>query len=63
MCKVYNPLFYRIQYYILSDWSNTIYEVTNIEQSLGICYFKVKNNDGDILSRSFYKEELNQKTW
>ena len=41
------------------DWSDSIYEITHVEQSLGVCYFRVKNNDGDILSRSFYKEELN----
>lgn len=41
------------------DWSDTIYEVTNREQSFGICYYKVKNKDGDILNRSFYTEELN----
>lgn len=44
---------------ICSDWSNTIYEISHIEQSLGVCYYRVKNNEGDILSRSFYREELN----
>ena len=44
---------------IILDWSNSIYEVTNREQSLGVCYYKVKNNEGDKLSRSFYRQELN----
>ena len=45
--------------YLLLDWSDSIYQITHVEQSLGVCYYRVKNNDGDILSRSFYKEELN----
>ena len=41
------------------DWSDSIYEITNREQSFGVCYYKVKNKEGDILNRSFYREELN----
>ena len=44
---------------IYLDWSDSIYEVINSEKSFGVCYFKVKNKDGDTLSRSFYREELN----
>ena len=55
--KIFKILTYVI--YLNSDWSNTIYEITHVEQSLGVCYYRVKNNEGEILSRSFYKEELN----
>ena len=31
----------------------------SIRKRIGTCYYRVKNNEGDILSRSFYREELN----
>ena len=41
------------------DWTDTIYTIVNAHQSLDICYFTLKNPDGDILDRTFYSDELN----
>ena len=30
-----------------------------VEQSLGICYYKVADTSGDVLDKSFYNEQLN----
>ena len=30
-----------------------------VEQSLGVCYYKVADDAGDALTKTFYNEQLN----
>ena len=44
---------------ICSEWTDEIYTVVQVEQSLGVCYYRVADEDGDALKKSFYNEQLN----
>ena len=41
------------------SWTDTVYTIVNSEKSLDVCYYSIKNPDGDILERTFYGDELN----
>ena len=41
------------------NWSDTVYTIVKSQKSLDICYYTIKNPDGDILNRTFYSDELN----
>ena len=41
------------------DWTNSIYEIVKVERSFDVCYYRVKNSDGEIMDRTFYFDELN----
>ena len=44
----------------ISDWSSELYTVDRaLKSSNGVCYFKVRDIDGELVNRNFYKEELN----
>ena len=41
------------------DWTNSIYQIVQVERSFDICYYRIKNSDGEVLDRTFYADELN----
>ena len=41
------------------NWTDTVYTIINSQKSLNICYYTIKNPDGDVLDRTFYEDELN----
>ena len=45
---------------LCSDWSTDLYTVDSAKQSSnGVCYYRVRDPDGHLLTRNYYKEELN----
>lgn len=42
-----------------SNWSDEIFTVDQVIKSMGICLFKLRNNQGEILPKKFYISELN----
>ena len=44
----------------ISDWSSGLYIIDSAKQSSnGVCYYRVRDSDGRLLTRNYYKEELN----
>ena len=41
------------------EWSDELYTVVQVEQSLGVCYYKVSDSSDEVLKKSFYNEQLN----
>ena len=61
MSKVsYFTRFYSFVYFRNLDWSSELYYIATAQQSSnGVCYYQVRDTEGELLKKTFYKQELN----
>ena len=46
--------------FICSDWSEDLYYIVSAHKSNnGICYYYVRDTEGAVLKKTYYKQELN----